>query len=296
MDHRVGADLDVRIDVGRGRIDERDAGGHQFFVLLLSHDSAHFRQFGAAVDAPDFLGVVDHERFDRQLPPAVDGDQVGQVVLALRVLRRDAAKRVEQRRQVEGVDAAVDFLESAAPLGEASRSSTIRAMRPFDADDPAVAVRAVDCGRDHRRCGVGATVGLHEPAAALRASAAGRRPTAGRPSPSPARKHRLRLLERMGGSELRLLNDEPQIQVVLPIDPYRRLQPWPTISVTVAGTIARPRSRSTCSMSGRPAMRMQHFRQAGLHPGALAGGENDDMYIGGIAFMVITTNILGPSR
>ena len=67
---------DVGIDVGRGRVDDRDAGGHQFFVLCLSHDSAHFREFRAAVDAPDFRGVVDDERFNRQLPPAVDGNQV----------------------------------------------------------------------------------------------------------------------------------------------------------------------------------------------------------------------------
>ena len=44
MDHRVGADLTSGLDVGRRRVDERHAGGHQFFVLLLSHDFAHFRQ------------------------------------------------------------------------------------------------------------------------------------------------------------------------------------------------------------------------------------------------------------
>ena len=109
VNHRVGANLDVRIDVGRGRVDERDAGRHQFFVLVLSHEPAHFRQFRAAVDAADFLRVVDHERFDRQLAPAVDGDQIGQVELALGVLRGDAAQRLEQRRQVERVDPAVDF-------------------------------------------------------------------------------------------------------------------------------------------------------------------------------------------
>ena len=34
MDHGVGADRDVGVHVGRGRIHDRDAGGHQFFVLL----------------------------------------------------------------------------------------------------------------------------------------------------------------------------------------------------------------------------------------------------------------------
>ena len=129
MYHRVGAHLHVGVDVGRGRVDDRDAGGHQFFVLRLSHDSAHFREFRAAVDAPDFRGVVDHERFHRQLPPPIDGNQIRQVELALRVLRRNAPQGVEERREVERIDAAVDFLDL-PHLGDASRSSTIRAIRP----------------------------------------------------------------------------------------------------------------------------------------------------------------------
>src|ERR1043166_8361061 len=97
MDDCVGADFDVRFDVGRGRVDDGDAGCHEFFVLCLSHDSTHFRELGAAVDAPNLLWVVDGQRFHRQLAPAVDANQVSQVVLALGVLRGDAAQRVEER-------------------------------------------------------------------------------------------------------------------------------------------------------------------------------------------------------
>ena len=140
MNHRVGADLDVGVDVGRGRVDERDPGGHQLFVLVLSHDPAHFRQFGAAVDAADFLRVVHDQRFHRQLAAAVDGNEIGQVVLALRVLRRDAAKRVEQRRQVERVDAAVDFPD--LPLG--------RRGVPLLDDPGDPARRCGRCGRSRR--------------------------------------------------------------------------------------------------------------------------------------------------
>ena len=86
MDDRVRPDLDFRIDVGRGRIDDGDAGRHQFFVLVLSHEPAHFREFGPAVDAANLQGIGDVQRFDGQLPAPVDGDQVGQVVLALCVL------------------------------------------------------------------------------------------------------------------------------------------------------------------------------------------------------------------
>jgi hypothetical protein len=45
-----------------GRIDDGDARRHQFFVLFLSHDSAHFRQLAAAVDAMDFQRVFDNDR------------------------------------------------------------------------------------------------------------------------------------------------------------------------------------------------------------------------------------------
>src|SRR5215208_6887349 len=46
--------LDIRLDVGGGRIDERDARRHQFLVLFLSQEAAHFRKFRAAVNSPDF--------------------------------------------------------------------------------------------------------------------------------------------------------------------------------------------------------------------------------------------------
>ena len=86
MYYRVGAHLHIGIDVGCGRVDDRDAGGHQFFVLRLSHKATHFRELRAAVDAPDLLRVVDNERFHRQLAAPVDAYQVGQVELALGVL------------------------------------------------------------------------------------------------------------------------------------------------------------------------------------------------------------------
>ena len=109
--HRISANLDVRVDVGRGRIDNGHAGRHQLFVLLLSHEGAHFRQFSAAVDAADFLRVVDLQGFDRQLAFTVNRHEIGQVVLALGIIGGDAAQGLEQRRQVEGVDPRVDLVE-----------------------------------------------------------------------------------------------------------------------------------------------------------------------------------------
>ena len=106
---------DVAIDVGRRRILDRDARRHQLRVLLLSHDAAHCRQLGAAVDAANLVGVCDGDGFDRRPALPVDRDEIGQVILALRVFRADAAHRVEQPVEREGVNARVDLADR--PLG-----------------------------------------------------------------------------------------------------------------------------------------------------------------------------------
>ena len=82
--------VDVGVDVGRRRILDRDAGRHQRVVFLLSHDSAHFRQLRAAVDAANLVGVRDRHGFDAQAALAVNRDQIGQVVFPVAHLRRDA--------------------------------------------------------------------------------------------------------------------------------------------------------------------------------------------------------------
>ena len=143
MNHGVGADLDVGVDVGRGGIDQRDAGGHQFFVLLLSHHPADLGEFCPAVDAADLDGIrIVYVATDP--PPApVDGDQIGQVVLALGVVRADLLERVEQRLERERVDAGVDLLDLALrrrriALLDDPRDPALRA------DDAAVAVGPLD--------------------------------------------------------------------------------------------------------------------------------------------------------
>ena len=45
MDHRVGPDDHVVVDVGRRGIFDRHARRHELFVFFLSHDSARFCQF-----------------------------------------------------------------------------------------------------------------------------------------------------------------------------------------------------------------------------------------------------------
>ena len=106
-------------------------------------------------------GVVHDDGFDRQLPPAIDGNQVGQIVLALGVPGRDGSQRVEQRCQVERVDAAVDFLD--ALLGRRGIALLDDPRNPAaDPDDAAVAVRAFNRGRNDRGGGLGSPVGIQK--------------------------------------------------------------------------------------------------------------------------------------
>ena len=94
MDDRVGLELDAGLDPGRGRVDDRHAGQH---VRLVHPVAQHGRRRGE-------LGTrVDPERCDR-IRADVGGcaasagddvlDRVGQVELALRVVRVEPGERV----------------------------------------------------------------------------------------------------------------------------------------------------------------------------------------------------------
>src|SRR5206468_8821249 len=109
MDDRVGADSDVAVDVGRRRILDGDAGRHQLGILPLSHDSAHFRQLRPAVDSANFIGVRDFQRLDFSSLTAINGNQVGKVILALGILGSDSSNRYEQTLERERIDPRVDL-------------------------------------------------------------------------------------------------------------------------------------------------------------------------------------------
>ena len=80
-------------------------------ALGVADDSADSGKLRPAVDAANLVGVGDGHRLDLLPALPVDGDQVGQVVLSLGVFGSDAAHRVEQSVEGEGVDARVDLLD-----------------------------------------------------------------------------------------------------------------------------------------------------------------------------------------
>ena len=161
VDHGVGADLDVRIDVGCGRIDQGDARRHELFVLLLSHEPAYLRQLSSAVNASDFLWIVNENALHQQLAPPVDRHEIGEVVLTLRVLRRDAAEGVEQRREIERVNAAVDLVDLALGRRGVSFFDDARELA-IHPDDPPITEGTFDRGRHHSGCGSSTTVNAHQ--------------------------------------------------------------------------------------------------------------------------------------
>ena len=115
MDDGIRTDLDVTVDVSGSGIRDGDAGRHQLFVLALSHQTAHFRQLGLAVDTVDLVGVRRGDRFDGQLPSAIHLQDGRQITFALGTGLRHIAQGREEGRQVEGVDATVDFPDRTLP-------------------------------------------------------------------------------------------------------------------------------------------------------------------------------------
>ena len=89
VNHCVGTDLHVGVDICGGRIFNRDPGSHQLFVLRLSHDAAYLCQLGAAIDAAHLVGVFERHRFHDPPLAAVGPDQIRKIVLPLSVFRSE---------------------------------------------------------------------------------------------------------------------------------------------------------------------------------------------------------------
>ena len=98
----------------------------------------------------DFVGVRDSHRFHVHSPLSINRDQIRQVVLALRIFSGDAAHRVEQPCELEGVDTRINLADLA--LGRAGvllLDNTCNLLA--GPDDTSVAAGIVDDCRDHRR-------------------------------------------------------------------------------------------------------------------------------------------------
>ena len=276
MHDRVRADRHVRTDVGGRRIHQRHPGFHQRLVLGRSQNCRHVRQLLAAVHSEHFSRISHDHRLDGQSARAIGLDQVGEVILALRVRRPEPAQGREQRLEIERVDAAVDFADLAllrrGVLVLDDGHQLIAA-----ADDPPVARRVLQHGGHHRRGGAALAVARDQGSNGFRPQ---QRHVSGQQHHRAARaaQVRFRLEQRVAGAELRLLHDEvqsadaaercsEQLRLMTDDDRQRRGFERRGISNDV------PDERQSVRV-------MNQLRQGGLHPGPLAGGQNDQVQVG----------------
>ena len=110
-DDRIRADRDAVVDGRAGRIFEGRSSQHDGAVLPGTHHCRDLGEIHAGVHAPQFRGVVEQKGFHPCFVPSIHADEVGQVVLALRVVSGQLVQRPEQRRKRERIDAAVDLLD-----------------------------------------------------------------------------------------------------------------------------------------------------------------------------------------
>ena len=129
MERDVGLDLDVGLDPGGRRVFDRHAGEHVSQVDAVAQDTSSIGKFGPRVDTGlERLGGD----ADRDLVAVADeqADRVGEVDLALGVVRLDPVERRPELLGSEHVDRGVRLLEL-----------ELRRGRVAGLDDPLEAVR-----------------------------------------------------------------------------------------------------------------------------------------------------------
>ena len=107
----VAAEPDGRIDEGLARIEHRHALEQPSPIDAAAQLALGQGQLPAVVDALHLLRIVDGERVDAVTGVVEDGDDVGQVVLALAVVGRDPPQRGAEEVAPEAVDGGVDLLD-----------------------------------------------------------------------------------------------------------------------------------------------------------------------------------------
>ena len=114
LEHSVGADDDVRIDKNRfGHLDG-DAGIHERGALAAAEYHVGGGKVRARIAAEDFLGIGSDLRQNGLALPRSMRDGVGEIQLAMLVIRPEPRQARPQLIEREGVDAGVDFVDARA--------------------------------------------------------------------------------------------------------------------------------------------------------------------------------------
>jgi hypothetical protein len=272
-DHRVGANRHVLVDRRRRRIVERDAGQHRGAVLARAQDGGDLREVDARVHAAQLGRVLEAQRRHASFALAVHRDEIGEVVLALGVVRRQLVQRREQRLERERVDAAVDFPDAALVAGGVPLLDDALHLAGRVAHNAAVPVRLVDDRGQNRGGGALARVRLEQAFQGVRFEERDVGVQQQHRARLP-RQHRLGLEQRVAGAELRRLQDE------LEAGPPRQRSPHLVLAVSdhEHGLFGVERVHGVEHVLDHRAAGdgMEDLGPVRLHPGAFPGGEDDD--------------------
>ena len=269
-------DDDIGVDVGGRGIDQRDAGGHELFVLLLADHGADLCKFGTAVDAADFVGALDGPGRDRALLLAIDRDEIGQVVLALFVRGADRVERGEQRGEVERVDAGIDFGDRLLRGGGVALLDDLRDL----------AAACGRCGRSRTAAARFAVITVAAAAASWCVASSAFSESTVSNGTSPDSSTTVPLLPSRSG---RVCSSAwPVPSCCSCVTNCRRVR-FASDALHLVGAVAddqRDARRLQCrggpdhALDDRQAANLvQDLGQLRLHPGALAGGQDNDVYV-----------------
>ncbi len=277
---RPGMDLGILLsghtDINpRGRwVDDRDPGPHVRLKDPVVQLPARLRELDLVVDALGLHPVGDQERASPVTVPAQDRDHIGEVLLPTRVVGGHPLQGVRQQRPVEGVHADVDLVDRPLRLGRVlvlddRLDAAVR--RP---DHPPVPGRVRHLGRQHRRGIALILMRLHQRPERL---APQQRMIAVRHDHGPVQRTGLlqRHPHRVPGTALVLLHHGLGVGRVLRQVLDDLLAPVPDDD-DKALRLQPPRGGEHMPEHAAPAQLVQDLRLTGLHPGALARGENDD--------------------
>ncbi len=201
----------VLLHIGVFRVDDGDAGCHQFFGFAEAENLVGLGELDAGIDAHGFVGIV--SRHGDNLEARFDHDfkNVGQVIFALGVFVVDLRQRIHQRAGLENIGARIDFMNRQL-LRRAVFLFHNGSHMPFGvAKHAAVAERIVQDGGEYGGCGAFLLTNLRKLRDGFCAEQRGVAADDEHIAVSISFQRRQRLNHRMTGAQLFFLVDEGNI-------------------------------------------------------------------------------------
>ena len=137
----VGLELDGRLDPGRRGVDDRDAAQHVLLVDAVAQDRAGLCELDPRVHAFRLAVILGDVRRHLLAGGDEDLDRVGQVELALDVLRLQLLERGPELVGAEDVDRRVDLADRALVVRRVGSFGDPQHGAVGATDDPAVDAR-----------------------------------------------------------------------------------------------------------------------------------------------------------